>query len=53
MAVARKIGAAHYMETSSKEAIGLHEAFECATREGLRYRPRERQKMRRENCTVV
>ncbi|KIJ97971.1 hypothetical protein K443DRAFT_133647 [Laccaria amethystina LaAM-08-1] len=43
LAVARKIGAAHYMETSSKERIGLYEVFECAAREGLRYRPPERQ----------
>ena len=35
MAVAREIGAAHYMETSSKEGISLHEVFECAARDGL------------------
>ena len=35
MAVAWEIGAAHYMETSSKEGISLHEVFECAARDGL------------------
>ena len=53
MAVAQEIGAAHYKETSSKEGISLHKVFECAAREGLGYRPLERQKTRQAHCTVV
>jgi len=52
MAVAQKIGATHYLETSSKRGIGVHEAFERAAREAFRYSLSTKNK-RQGICTIA